>query len=48
MKISFVCLFFFNTATETYIVTYVAHITFLVDSAGLDAEEKVKTRKTSQ
>lgn len=35
-------------ATETYIATYVAHITLLVDSAGLDAEEKVKTRKTSQ
>ena len=35
-------------ATETYIATYVAHITLLVGSAGLNAEEKVKTRKTSQ
>lgn len=35
-------------ATETHIATYVVHITLLVDSAGLDAEEKVKTRKTSQ
>lgn len=41
---------FFNVASETCIITYIAHTggSFLVDSAGLDAKENATNKQTNK